>query len=153
MKVLTGTGKTFTVSPNAGYFIADVVGPVDIADPDAKHGILASYALLAQLLATDPAAIASGGYNMDLVRFFSLVAKLNSGAGGLVLLLEVTIEGAPSGYRSQVFLLTRTFDANGNPTGYSIVPRDEGENVLRKGSGAVLATLLLLAPVVLLRRC
>ena len=33
-------------------------------------------------------------------------------------------------------MLTRTFDSKGNPTGYAIVPRNEGENVFRKGHGS-----------------
>ena len=105
-----------------------VAGPTDISDPD----VLSSLALLAQLLQTDPGAILSGGYNMDLVRFFSLLAKLDPGVSDLVLLIEVTVGDVPSGYSSQVFLLTRTFDGEGNPVGYAIVPREEGVTVFRK---------------------
>lgn len=105
-----------------------VAGPTDISGPD----VLSSLALLAQLLQTDPGAILSGGYNVDLVRFFSLLAKLDPGVSDLVLLVEVTVGDVPSGYRSQVFLLTRTFDGKGNPVGYAIVPREEGVTVFRK---------------------
>lgn len=105
-----------------------VAGPTDISGPD----VLSSLALLAQLLQTDPGAILSGGYNVDLVRFFSLLAKLDPGVSDLVLLIEVTVGDVPSGYRSQVFLLTRTFDGEGNPVGYAIVPREEGVTVFRK---------------------
>ena len=73
---------------------------------------------------------------MNLIRFFSLVADLDDGVLDFTILLEIQVEGVPSGYRAQLFMLTRTFDAQGNPTGYAIVPRFEGENVFRKKSGA-----------------
>jgi parallel beta-helix repeat protein len=113
-----------------------VAGPIDITDPATLDSLLSSPALLAQLLATDPAAILSGNYNMELVRFFSLVADLDDGILDFTILFEVTVEGVPAGYQAQLFMLTRTFDSKGNPTGYAIVPRDEGSTVFRKGSGA-----------------
>ncbi len=113
-----------------------VLGPVEITDPDAIASLLSSAALWAQLLETDPAAILSGRYDMDLVKFFSLLAKLDDGVTDLTLLLDVTIEGTPSGYGSQVFLLMRTFDAEGKPTGYVVVPQNEGATVFRKAAGA-----------------
>ena len=63
-------------------------------------------------------------------------ADLDDGVLDFTILFEVTVEGVPSGYRAQLFMLTRTFDSKGNPTGYAIVPRTEGENVFRKRSGA-----------------
>ncbi len=125
---------TLTITLYAGGTI--VAGPFDVTDPATLSGLLASPTLLAQLLATDPAAILSGTYNMDLVRFFSLVADLDDGVLDFTILLEIRVEGVPSGYRAQLFMLTRTFDANGKPTGYAVVPRFEGENVFRKGRGA-----------------
>ena len=113
-----------------------VAGPIDITDPATLTALLSSQTLLAQLLETDPGAILSGTYNMNLVRFFSLVADLDPGVLDFTMLLEIQVEGVPSGYRAQLFMLTRTFDAQGNPTGYAIVPRFEGENVFRKKSGA-----------------
>ena len=113
-----------------------VAGPIDITDPATLTALLSSQTLLAQLLATDPAAILSGQYNMDLVRFFSLIADLDDGALDFTILFEVTVDNVPAGYRAQVFVLTRTFDSKGNPTRYSIVPRDEGASVFRKRSGA-----------------
>jgi hypothetical protein len=113
-----------------------VAGPIDITNPATLDSLLSSPTLLAQLLATDPAAIQSGDYNMDLVRFFSLVADLDDGVLDFTILFEVTVEGVPAGYQAQLFMLTRTFDSKGNPTGYAIVPRDEGSSVFRKGSGA-----------------
>ena len=113
-----------------------VLGPVEITDPAAVASLLSSAALWAQMLETDPDAILSGRFNMDLVKFFSLLAKLDAGVTDLTLLLEVTIDGTPSGYGSQVFLLMRTFDSEGNPTGYSVVPQHEGETVFRKAAGA-----------------
>ncbi len=113
-----------------------VLGPVEITDPAAIASLLSSAVLWAQLLETDPDAILSGCFNMDLVKFLSLLAKLDVGVTDLTLLLEVTIEGTPSGYGSQVFLLMRTFDSEGRPTGYSVVPQDEGATVFRKAAGA-----------------
>ena len=113
-----------------------VAGPFDITDPATLSALLVSPALLAQLLATDPAAILSGQYNMDLIRFFSLIADLDDGVVDFTILFEVTVDNVPAGYRAQVFVLTRTFDSKGNPTGYLIVPRDEGASVFRKRSGA-----------------
>jgi hypothetical protein len=113
-----------------------VAGPIDITDSATLAALLSSPTLLAQLLATAPGAILSGNYNTDLIRFFSLVADLDDGVLDFTILFEVTVEGVPAGYRAQVFVLTRTFDSNGNPTGYSIVPRNEGSSVFRKGSGA-----------------
>ena len=123
-----------TITLYAGGTI--VAGPFDITDPTTLSALLSSQTLLAQLLATDPSAILSGTYNMDLIRFFSLVADLDPGILDFTILFEVTVEGVPAGYRAQVFVLTRTFDSKGNPTGYSVVPRDEGANVFRKKSGA-----------------
>lgn len=125
---------TLTITLYAGGTI--VAGPFDITDPTTLSALLSSQTLLAQLLATDPSAILSGTYNMDLIRFFSLVADLDPGILDFTILFEVTVEGVPAGYRAQVFVLTRTFDSKGNPTGYSVVPRDEGANVFRKKSGA-----------------
>jgi parallel beta-helix repeat protein len=125
---------TLTITLYAGGTV--VAGPIDITDPATLSSLLSSPTLIAQLIATDPAAILSGAYNMDLVRFFSLVADLDDGVLDFTILLEIQVEGVPSGYRAQLFMLTRTFDANGNPTGYAIVPRDEGESVFHKGSGA-----------------
>ena len=113
-----------------------VLGPVEVTDPDAIASLLSSAALWAQLLEADPDAILSGNYNMDLVKFFSLLAKLDAGVTDLTLLLDVTIDGAPSGYGSQVFLLMRTFDSEGKPTGYVVVPQNEGATVFRKAAGA-----------------
>ena len=125
---------TLTITLYAGGTL--VAGPIDITDPATLSALLGSPTLLAQLLATDPAAILSGQYNMDLVRFFSLIADLDDGVLDFTILFEVKVEGVPAGYRAQVFVLTRTFDSNGNPTGYSVVPRDEGASVFRKRSGA-----------------
>ncbi len=125
---------TLTITLYAGGTI--VAGPFDISDPTTLTALLSSQTLLAQLLATDPAAILSGTYNMDLVRFFSLVADLDDGVLDFTILFEVKVEGVPAGYRAQVFVLARTFDSNGRPTGYLIVPRNEGANVFRKRSGA-----------------
>ena len=113
-----------------------VSGPIDITDPATLTALLSSQTLLAQLLATDPAAILSGQYNMNLIRFFSLVADLDDGVLDFTILFEVTVDNVPAGYRAQLFVLTRTFDSNGNPTGYAIVPRNEGASVFRKRSGA-----------------
>ena len=113
-----------------------VSGPIDITDPATLTALLSSQTLLAQLLETDPAAILSGTYNMNLVRFFSFVADLDPGVLDFTILLEIQVEGVPSGYRAQLFMLTRTFDSKGNPTGYAIVPRSEGESVFRKGHGS-----------------
>ncbi len=125
---------TLTITLYAGGTV--VAGPIDITDPATLSGLLSSPTLLAQLLATDPGAILSGTYNMDLVRFFSLVADLDDGVLDFTILLEIQVDGVPSGYRAQLFMLTRTFDSNGNPTGYSVVPRNEGATVFRKKSGA-----------------
>ena len=113
-----------------------VAGPIDITDPSTLSALLVSPTLLAQLLATDPTAILSGQYNMDLIRFFSLIADLDDGALDFTILFEVTVDNVPAGYRAQLFVLTRTFDSKGNPTGYAIVPRNEGASVFRKKSGA-----------------
>jgi parallel beta-helix repeat protein len=113
-----------------------VAGPIDITDPATLAALLSSPTLLAQLLATDPAAILSGNYNMDLMRFFSLVADLDDGVLDFTILFEATVDNVPAGYWAQLFVLTRTFDSNGNPTGYAIVPRSEGTSVFRKGNGA-----------------
>ncbi len=125
---------TISITLYAGGTI--VAGPFDIADPATLTALLSSQTLLAQLLATDPAAILSGTYNMDLVRFFSLVADLDDGVLDFTILLEIRVEGVPSGYMARLFMLTRTFDSKGNPTGYAFVPHFEGESVFRKGSGA-----------------
>ena len=113
-----------------------VAGPFDITDPATLSALLVSPTLLAQLLATDPTAILSGTYNMDLIRFFSLIADLDDGVVDFTILFEVTVDNVPAGYRAQVFVLTRTFDSNGNPTGYSVVPRNEGASFFRKRSTA-----------------
>ena len=113
-----------------------VAGPFDITDPATLSALLASPTLLAQLLATDPSAILSGQYNMDLIHFFSLIADLDDGVLDFTILFEVTVDNVPAGYRAQVFVLTRTFDSNGNPTGYSVVPRNEGASFFRKRSTA-----------------
>jgi hypothetical protein len=38
------------------------------------------------------------------------------------------------GYSSTVFLLARTFDDQGNPTGYTVLPREEGTSVFRRSA-------------------
>ena len=113
-----------------------VAGPFDITNPATLTALLSSQTLLAQLLAADPGAILSGTYNMDLVRFFSLIADLDDGVLDFTILFEVKVDNVPAGYRAQVFVLTRTFDADGNPTGYVVIPRDVGASVFRKRSGA-----------------
>ena len=125
---------TLTITLYAGGTI--VAGPFDITDPATLSALISSQTLLAQLLATDPSAILSGTYNMDLVRFFSLVADLDERVLDFTILFEIRVDGVPAGYRAQLFMLTRTFDSKGNPTGYAIVPREEGSTVFRKRSGA-----------------
>jgi|GEM_PF-1716943 len=111
-----------------------LAGPVEITDPGTLEEVLASFALLSQVLAFDPDAIAAGEYNLDLVRFFSILAQLDPGVTELVLLLEVTTGAMAEGYTSTVFLLARTFDDQGNPTGYTVLPREEGTSVFRRSA-------------------
>jgi hypothetical protein len=111
-----------------------LAGPVEITDPGTLEEVLASLALLAQLVDFDPDAIAAGEYNLDLVRFFSVLAQLDPGVTELVLLLEVTTGAMAEGYSSTVFLLARTFDDQGNPTGYTVLPREEGTSVFRRSA-------------------
>jgi hypothetical protein len=113
-----------------------LAGPTEITDPDEPEALLASPALLAQVLGFDPDAVSAGQYNLDMVRFFSLLAQLDPGITELTLLVEISMGEPAPGYPATVFLLARTFDGQGNPTGFEVVPREEGSSVFRRSAAA-----------------
>ncbi len=126
-------GATLTLTLVSGGRI--IVGPWDIFDTEARLELLESPSLWAQLLATDPDALAAGDFNIGLVRFLSFFAELDRDELEITILFKVTVGDASAGYRAVVFLLMRTFDALGKPTGYVVVPKSEGKNVFLKKTG------------------
>lgn len=102
-----------------------LAGPLEINDSIERNGILATEVLWEQLLSLNQEAVLAGDYGMEVARFFSLFAELWQGEAELTLLLEVTVGDADSGYVVEVFLLVRTFDENGNPAGYVLLPLEE----------------------------
>ena len=115
---------TLTITLMSGGRI--LAGPLEINNSTERNGVLASEALWEQLLALNQEAVLAGDYGMEVARFFSLFAELGQGEAELTLLLEATVGDADSGYVVEVFLLVRTFDENGNPAGYVLLPREEG---------------------------
>ncbi len=77
----------------------------------------------------------SGGYNSEILSLFSLAAKLDDGVTALTLVLEITVvTGLPEGYTYRIYLLGRTYDESGNPTGFTILADgpEDGAVLLRK---------------------
>jgi len=77
----------------------------------------------------------AGGYNSEILSLFSLAAKLDDGATALTLVLEITVvTGLPEGYTYRIYLLGRTYDESGNPTGFTILADgpEDGAVLLRK---------------------
>ena len=125
---------TLTITLMSGGSI--LAGPLEINDSTERDGILASEALWEQLLALNQDAVLEGDYGMEVARFFSLFARLGQGETELTLLLEATVGDADSGYVVEVFLLVRTFDENGNPAGYILLPREEGTSSTARRNAA-----------------
>ena len=75
------------------------------------------------------------GYNSGILSLFALGLKLDDGAASLTLILDITVTSdLPEGYTYRIYLLGRTYDEEGNPTGFTVLAdnTDGGTTLLHK---------------------
>ncbi len=111
-----------------------IAGPVFITDPQALTRLFDAPSLLEALFDFAPEAVAAGMYNREASELFSILAQLDPGVTELTLLVDISMGGVSPGYSATVFLLVRTFDDQGNPTGFTLLPREEDASVFRRSA-------------------
>jgi hypothetical protein len=111
-----------------------IAGPVFITDPQALTRLFDAPSLLEALFDFAPEAVAAGMYNREASELFSILAQLDPGVTELTLLVNISMGSVSPGYSSTVFLLARIFDDQGNPTGYTVLPREEGTSIFRRSA-------------------
>ena len=105
-----------------------LAGPTDITDTGERTNLLQSQSLRSRILEDNPETAGVGKYNWEVARIFSLETSPDTAGSGITLLLEALFTNLSEGYTPRLYIVGRTYDNRGNPTGFAVLNEKDSVN-------------------------